>query len=138
MRVVILVTIMLVCATAQASALTAGELLNQCEQLERNWVIQGSTISLRSKPGLDIEMPAWRCYGYLQAYFNLSYVQLTNADDPTAPPLRPLMACPPTGISFTQFVRMFLQEARSHPAELHEEAFFILANLLQKNFPCAK
>jgi hypothetical protein len=40
-RVAILVAVILVGASAKASALTGGELLAQCEQLERAWVIQG-------------------------------------------------------------------------------------------------
>jgi hypothetical protein len=39
--------------------------------------------------------PPWGSAGYLNAYFDIAYVSLFNSENPSAPPTRPLGACPP-------------------------------------------
>jgi hypothetical protein len=136
MRVVKLAAVMLVGLSARASALTGGELLAECEQLERAWVIQGKDIQIRTGGGTN-QISVGKCWGYLEAYFDIAYVSVIDANNPNAPPTHPLNACPPKGVSLTQFIRMFLQKARNNPAQLHEPAFFMLANLLTQSFPCS-
>ena len=63
-RVAMLAALMLVGLSARASALTAGELLAQCEQLERNWVIQGKDVQIRAGRG---EIDMGKCWGYTSA-----------------------------------------------------------------------
>jgi len=126
----------LMLASGTASAETAGELLAHCEQLERSWVIQDKNVSIRANTTGSID--AGKCWGYLHAYFDIAYMNLIDADKPDAPPIRPLGACPPKGVSLVQFIRMFLQKARNTPAELHHEAFFMISNLLNESFPCPR
>jgi Rap1a immunity proteins len=137
MRLMMLASGMLVGLSAPALALTGNELLAECEQLERAWVIQGKDVQIRTGGGID-HIAVGRCWGYLQAYFEIAYIHLVNSEDPNAAPTRPLNACPPNGVSLTQFIRMFLQKARNNPAQLHQPAFFTLANLLTENFPCSR
>ena len=138
-RVAILAMMILVGGSANVSALTADDLLAKCEQLERTWVIQGDEISVRSSGDHQSTIDAGFCLGYLEAYFDIAYVQFENLDNPNAEPVRPLRACPPKSVSLVEFIRMFLQTARNNPADLHQPAsFFIILILLNKNFPCAR
>jgi hypothetical protein len=136
-RVVILVAVLLVGASAPAAAMKAGDLLAQCEQLERAWVIQGKDVQIRTGGGID-GVAVGKCWGYLNAFFDIAYVSFLNSEDPSAPPTHPLNACPPKGVSLTQFIRMFLQKARNNPAKLHEDALFMVMNLLVESFPCSR
>jgi hypothetical protein len=135
MRVVMLAALVLVGLSARASALTGNELLAQCEQLEKAWVIQGKDVQIRR--GMN-EIDMGKCWGYLNAYLEIAYASWVDPDNPNAPPTRSLNACPPKGLSLVQFIRMFLQRARNNPAQLHEPAFFMLANMLIENFPCSR
>ena len=128
--IAMLVAVILVGGTVRASALTAGELLAQCEQLEP-WEVQGKDVLIRN-------INAGVCWGYLQAVFDLAYVAWHEADKPNEPPTRPIGACLPNGISRVQFAQMFLQKARDSPAQLHEGALFMIITLLRQNFPCPK
>jgi hypothetical protein len=56
MRLVVVVAVMLV-GGKQALAQTTGELLAQCEQLERTWVIQGNHVSIRAGERLGELLP---------------------------------------------------------------------------------
>jgi hypothetical protein len=121
---------------SSASAMTAGELLGQCEQLERNWVTRGSDVQIDMSDA-SITFEAGQCWGFLNAYFELAYVKLFNTEKPTAPATNPLHACPPNGaLSNTQLIRMFLHEARNNPSELNQGAFFVISNMLVRNYPC--
>jgi Rap1a immunity proteins len=137
MRVVMLAALMLVGLSTQVSALTGGELLAECEQLEKAWVIQGKDVQIRTGRGSN-ELAMGKCWGYLNAYFEIAYINLVDPDNPNAPPTHPLYACPPSGVSLTQFIRMFLQKARNNPAQLHQPAYFMIQNLLNENFPCPR
>jgi Rap1a immunity proteins len=130
-RIAFSICLLLFVGHEPASALTAGELLAQCEQLERTWVISGTDVQI-TRPNFD----AGQCWGFLSAYFELAYVKLSNTENPTAPPTNPLHTCPPKGISFTQMVRMFLQEARNNAGALHQNASLMIWNMLARSFPC--
>jgi Rap1a immunity proteins len=135
MRVAMLATVMLVGLSARASALTGNELLAECEQLEKAWVIQGKDVQIRR--GMN-EIDMGKCWGYLNAYFDLAYMTLVDPENPTGPPKPLLHVCPPNGVSFVQFIRMFLQRARNNPAQLHTSAFFLIQNMLSESFPCSQ
>ena len=113
-----------------ATALTASQLLTSCETLERTWSIQpNGSIRFQFNDGLS-------CWGDVQAFFDLSYVQLKSTDRPNDPFTNPLETCPPNGVSLTQLVRMFLQYAREHTADLHYEASMMMMTVLRQKFPC--
>ena len=63
MRLAMLVAVMLAGGSVPASAQTTGELLAQCEQLERTWVIEGKEISIRGG-GVRGAIDAGKCWGY--------------------------------------------------------------------------
>jgi hypothetical protein len=113
-----------------ASALTAGELLAQCEQL--SWMIRGKDVEININHDPSSMFDAGKCWGFLNAYFDLAL----NTESPNAPLTNPLHACPPNGISFTLMIKMFLDEARNNPDALHQDAFFTISNVLMRNFPC--
>jgi len=130
-----MLVLLLVSVSGKASAITAGELLAQCEQLEKSWVIEGKNIRI---PINDAGVSAGKCWGYLSAYHEIAYMRFVDRDDPSAPQTPALRACPPNGIGIVQFIRMFLQKARSNPAELHLPPFVMITKLLIESFPCPK
>jgi Rap1a immunity proteins len=112
-----------------ARALTASDLLASCELLERTWLIQpDGSIRFALNDGL-------RCWGYINAFFDMAYFRITYTDRPNDPPVHPIPTCPPKGVSLAQLVRMFLQYARMHPNELHYEAGMMMWTVLAQNFP---
>jgi hypothetical protein len=117
-----------------ASALTAGELLAQCEQLERSWVIRGTSDVEITRPDF---FDAGRCWGYLAAFFEIGSFRVFNPENPTAPLTNPLHMCLPKGMNSTQVIRMFLQQARNNPGSLHQNAYVVVLNMLTKQFPCS-
>jgi hypothetical protein len=121
--------------SGKALAITAGELLAQCEQLEKVWVIQGNGVSI---PITSAGMNGQKCLGYLSAYHEMAYMKWADPDDPDAPPTPVLHACLPKGIDNVQLIRMFLKKARNNPAELHMPPFPMIVSLLIESFPCPK
>jgi hypothetical protein len=116
--------------TMPVKALTASELLASCETLERTWDIQpNGEIRFRVNDGLS-------CWSYIQAFFDLAYARLRDSDRPNDPFKSPLDTCPPKGISQSQLVRMFLQHARAHTADLHNSAWTMMYSILRQNYPC--
>ena len=98
--------------TMPAAALTASQLLASCETLERTWDVQpNGSIRFQLNDGLS-------CWGYIQAFFDLSNLKLRSTDRPDDPATNPLEACPPDGIGLSKLVRMFFQYARTHTADL--------------------
>lgn len=134
-RIAFSICLLLFVGHEPASALTAGELLAQCEQLERMWVIKGSDIQINTSRA-DVMFDAGQCWGFLSAYFELAYWKVSNSENPTAPPTNPLHTCPPKGISSSQMIRMFLQEARNNAGALHQNASLMISNMLVRSFPC--
>src|SRR6267378_2133235 len=86
LHVAMLAAVMLVGLSARALALTGNELLAACEQLEKAWVVQDNTVTFRTGKGIS-QLDVGRCWGYLNAYFDIIYVQFQ--DDPNAPPTNP-------------------------------------------------
>lgn len=122
---------MLLSATAPASAdmKRADELLAECEQLERTWAtypIQGRDVPILGEA-------AAQCWGFVAAFFDLSYMYISDSNGRATKLL--VAACPPQNLSTVQYVRMFLQRARSSPAQLHTPAIWMLWDMLHRAFP---
>jgi len=131
----VLATVIYLSSHSPAPAMTAGELLGHCEELERAWVIQGKDVSMRPV-GTVSAVNAGKCWGYLEAYFDISYLRIVDPIKPNVSPTALLNVCPPSGVNLSQFIRMFLQKARASPAQLHNGAFFMIQNMLVEAFPC--
>jgi hypothetical protein len=127
----------LLLASIPASAETAGQLLDQCEQLQRNWVIRDNKVYFARDVGEAGMSDMGKCWGYLNAYFDLGYIRLLDRSHPNAPAKNPLNVCLPS-MHFSQFVRIFLHEANNHPRELNENAYFMLNDMMVRDFPCGK
>jgi hypothetical protein len=104
-RIAFSVCLFLFVGHVPASAITAGELLGQCEQLERSWVIKGENIEIYPNPKMD-KFEVGKCWGYLNAHFDLGYLRLFDPAHPTEPLTNPLDVCLPTGMRLTQLIRM--------------------------------
>ena len=116
---------------AQAAPLTMGQLMVRCNQLE---VTAGNQAKLKSAMTGDV-LDAGKCWGHLEAYLDLATVELLDPDLPNA--VHPLGACPKRDeLNFTQMVQMFMQYARSHPAQYQRPAAQMVANMLAEKFPC--
>jgi Rap1a immunity proteins len=112
-------------APVSAGMKRADELLAECEQLERTWTMypaQGRNVYILGEA-------AAQCWGYVQAYMHIS-----NSNGAAAKLL--IEACPPENVSLVQTVKMFLQRARSSPAQLHTAASWMLWAMFKENFPC--
>ena len=116
---------------AQAAPLTMGQLMVRCNQLE---VTGGNQAKLKSAMTGDV-LDAGKCWGHLEAYLDLATVELLDPDLPNA--VHPLGACPKRDeLNFTQMVQMFMDYARSHPAQYQKPAAQMVANMLAEKFPC--
>jgi hypothetical protein len=116
---------------AQAAPLTMGQLMVRCNQLE---VTAGNQAKLKSAMTGDV-LDAGKCWGHLEAYLDLATVELLDPDLPNA--VHPLGACPKRDeLNFTQMVQMFMDYARSHPAQYQKPAAQMVANMLAEKFPC--
>ena len=116
---------------AQAAPLTMGQLMVRCNQLE---VTTGNQAKLKSAMTGDV-LDAGKCWGHLEAYLDLATVELLDPDLPNA--VHPLGACPRRDeLNFTQMVTMFMDYARSHPAQYQKPAAQMVANMLAEKFPC--
>jgi hypothetical protein len=116
---------------AQAAPLTMGQLMVRCNQLE---VTTGNQAKLKSAMTGDV-LDAGKCWGHLEAYLDLATIELLDPDFPNA--VHPLGACPKRDeLNFTQMVQMFMEYARSHPAQYQKPAAQMVANMLAEKFPC--
>jgi hypothetical protein len=116
---------------AQADPLTAGQLMVRCGNLD----VSDNQVKLRSASVGDA-LDAGKCWGHLEAYLDLASIKLPDANRPGG--TNPLGACPPMGLNFTQVAQLFLQHARSNPAELRKPAVVMIAGLLAQKYPCPK
>jgi hypothetical protein len=123
----------LLCVTpAAAKETTASELLNYCELLERTWTPEAHGAQLQQNMGIY-------CWGLLGGFLDVAYIRYQEKDgDPIYSPLSLMGICVPSGVGRVQFVRMFLQYAHTHPAELHQGEIFMVVNTLKAGFPCQK
>ncbi len=118
-------------SAVQAAPLTMGQLMVRCNQLE---VTGGNQAKLKSAMTGDV-LDAGKCWGHLEAYLDLATVELLDPDLPNA--VHPLGACPNRDeLNFTQMVTMFMDYARSHPAQYQKPAAQMVANMLAEKFPC--
>jgi len=110
-----------------AGPLTVGQLMARCGQLD---VSEHNQVKLRSG-SVGAALDAGKCWGHLEAYLDLSTIELPG------PRRHVLGACPPSEqLNFTQMIEMFLEHARNNPSELQKPAALIVANLLAQKFPC--
>ena len=130
--VAVMVSLGALTTSAYAGRKTASELLAECDQLEKGWAnypIHGDEVPI-------VNEYAGQCWGYVRAFFELSYTYVPDPNGKATPLL--ITACPPNNVSVVQYVRMFLQKARNSPAQLHTDAFSMLWGMLIENFPCSK
>ena len=110
----------------RASGASAAELLSACEGFEG---IQSYGDVIR----LPADSETARCYGYFEAFQDLS----RYASDPND--LRGsawLNICAPERSRLHQYVLIFIDYARSHPARLHEDASVIALQALLEVWRC--
>lgn len=119
---------------AQASVpLTMGQLLARCSQLE---VTDDSQVKLKAA-SVTTALDAGKCWGHLEAYLDLATVELSDPNLPNA--THPLGACPPAAqMNFAHMVRMFMEYARSHPADLQQTAAKAVSDMLREKYPCRR
>ena len=119
----------LVVSQADADPMTAGQLMTRCANLDLS---KSTEIKLRST-GVGDALDAGKCWGHIEAYVDLASIELPNS-------AHPLGACPPyqNNINFPELANMFLQYAKSHPADLPKPAAEIMAKILAEVFPCKK
>ena len=99
-------------------------------------IFRGRDVQMMARPGDTAAMlDAGKCWGYIHAFQGLA--NLWYPTNPT-PRTSVLNVCVPSGVSLTQLVRMFLQEARNNPAALHEDANLMVLNMLMHNFSCGQ
>jgi hypothetical protein len=113
---------------ANADPMTVGQLMTRCKNLD----LSNNEIKLRSTSVGDA-LDAGKCWGHIEAYVDLASIELANS-------AHPLGVCPPyqNNISFPELANMFLQYAKSHPAELPKPAAVVMAKILAEVFPCKK
>lgn len=103
-----------------AQAVSANELLQACEALERAMTITGNNFSFpRTEPNYE-------CW-----YFMSAVQQYSTFVNPTG---RVLGACPAETTTLTQLIRVFTNYASSNPEELNMAAVAVRA--VQSAFPC--
>jgi hypothetical protein len=126
---VLLIATELSANVANADPMTVGQLVARCAQLN---MTEANQIKLRSTTTGDA-LDAGKCWGHLEAYTDLASMEL-----PDSP--HPLGVCPPykNNISFAELGQMFLEYAKTHPADLQKPAASIAAKLLAEKFPCRK
>jgi hypothetical protein len=117
---------------AQAIPLTMGQLLVRCAQLD---VSKDNQVILRSSSTGDV-LDAGKCIGHLEAYLDLSTVELHDPNSPK--PIHPLGACPPPAeqLNFTKMIAIFLDYARNNPEERDHPAASMIAYMMSKKYPC--
>jgi hypothetical protein len=129
----LLVAAGLIAKPAKADPLTVGQLMARCGKLDMS---EYNQVKLRSA-SIGDALDAGKCWGHLEAYLDLASIELPDENKPNA--IHPLGACAPyNSLNFTQVAQMFLQYARSNPADLQKPAALIVAELLAHKFPCPK
>jgi hypothetical protein len=107
-------------ASTPCYATTANELLVSCEAMLRT--------PQQSDEQIAVPPSARPCWHYLSAVQDLSVYRENNN--------MLLGVCPPPESSLTQYIRIFVEYARKHPATLHENASYIATLALREAFPC--
>jgi hypothetical protein len=109
-----LVGVALTSIPTPSSALTGNELLRKMESYDN--------VKDRTKEVKELDV------GYLMGYVEAATSVLQVAD----------MLCVPPGVTLGQMARIIGKYLREHPAELHEEAHFLVYQALRRPFPCKR
>jgi hypothetical protein len=75
---------------------------------------------------------AFECWGYLNAFQQLSVIRFRNESDKVSI----TGACLPEEGTLTQLIRVFVSYAEKHPEELHKQAGLVALDAIQAAFPC--
>lgn len=126
----IVALVVLAASPAQASALTMGQLVARCAQLE----VSDIEIAPKSAKPMDL-LDAGKCWGHFEAYIDLASTTLADPKLPNA--IHPLGACVrPDSLTFRQIVVMFRGFAHAHPADLQKPAAQMVSLMLIEKYPC--
>jgi hypothetical protein len=107
----------------KAQAFSGNDLLQQCE------VLAGQITPYDAgRISVPLTFTNGECWGYFDAVWGLS--RLASGRQ------RLLGICTPPRGDETQFIRIFIQYARSHPERLHEDAELLTMTALMQAFPC--
>lgn len=107
-----------------AKAMTALDLLNACQVLDRGVEVAGPEVRLPN------DARAYMCWGYMQAAQNFAVLLLEGTS-------RPLLgACVTPEATLLQLIRVFTHYARSHRAKLKLQAGEVVMGAFQDSFPC--
>ena len=121
-RLGLLALILLLCTPARSE--TGNGLLQACEALEREALIEGDSIQLPAKTDVH------ECWGYMGAAQDFSAMVNNQTGK------RLLNSCPGPKTTLTQLVRVFTNYAKAHPQELHEKASLLVYRAMLNAFPC--
>jgi hypothetical protein len=120
---VIVASAVLVASEHAQAATRAGDLLNDCQSLERG----------KRGYGNHIQIPKTRaslvCWGYMEAMQDLS-VWIDESGQ------RIIGSCPPEGTMLVALIHSFVMYARSHPSQLQGNAALAVTKAFQEAFPC--
>lgn len=110
-------------ALAQQNANT---LLSHCSLLLQTSQANGGAISFSDAPEAAI------CWGFMQAMQDLSSISFDGGKRTVTG------ACLPSDSSASQLVRVFVNYAQSHPAQLHERPSLVVLRAFSSAFPCGR
>ncbi len=79
---------------------------------------------------IDNTYETGKCWGFFNAIQEASRMKFVGESTPA------LQLCLPEKSTLTQMVLIFRRYVDSHPAEAHDDAFFIAWKALRKAFPC--
>lgn len=118
----LLALILLLCTPARSE--TGNGLLQACEALEREALIEGDSIQLPARTDVH------ECWGYMGAAQDFSAMVNNQTGK------RLLNSCLGPKTTLTQLIRVFTNYARTHPQELHEKASLLVYRAMLNAFPC--
>jgi hypothetical protein len=107
---------------AQAAA-SAGDLLNNCQSLERGKKGTGHLVKIPNTKEALI------CWGYMEAMQDLSVWVDENGH-------RIMGSCPSGQTTVLELIQAFVKYARSHRSELQDNAAVIVRMAFEEAFPC--
>jgi Rap1a immunity proteins len=108
-----------------AAAASTEEILQSCQIFLRNEKIDGDTVFV-AREGLP-------CWMYLSAIQDVSMYSHTMPPDKVAPILG---SCLPAESTETQLIRIFVDYAQRHLAQLHKKASYTAILAFAEAFPC--
>ena len=112
-------------------ALSGNELLPKCQRLLNSMqVFSGGQFRYDGSPD------SAECLGFIEAFHSLSYFYLVDYATRLPEKKSILRVCPPRGVGTVQMVRMFVKYANDHPADLNQDAIFLMLSTLSQNYSC--